>query len=720
MFDYKGRVMKKDDGSCFFYDQDIIFLDYIFKGDCIIDLDIKYPTIGFGILLQEANKLKNPFKSSYSVLYRISDNIFSVEENILSEQKNNTVGTFYTKTELENEYKMHLTFYKKGDKIWLTRTYSDKEQKNQIFGGKVSTCGILSEDLTSYYIGFYGNADISIQKISIATGIPRDWIVNIKNTNGGRVSFNVDSFTIEECEYPADIEQQDILLTPGKYWLTYNKSGNSDIVAYINESLKDKKTEGHLSNRKILLDKTKNILKKDNSFTLKKDTKINIKFSGTKGTISNISINDLRDSTYVSTDDITNECLEGSLIRVDLNKIQSVEWTGKIEKIPPAELNKKLNYSVFNGDKQPNNSIQDVDVYLNEENDYFYKDKIVSVKNAEHEIKGDFLTIFNNVRGEISKLKVKLNHKYYEKEIGLDIINMGTQKEYVPGVLDTPIIVTNPKEEPYDISSSYREIVIPEIKIELFNKFQPICLSNRVDKIHNKIKVYGIPEDTKIDVTATNIADFAESYVEISPADFSFNLETNTISILKIKKSNYAYIAVAYTGADIYYYYFTNWEREFFDLQEKSILQLKKPILSYPYNQIVLYGIKKDEKLWKDYIYRVSDKKLINSIDFFVNKYDLISPEGYTVDATKNRIYLKNSILSDYKYIVIDYLKKDSYSINYLDKEGVYELDISTQNMKSNMLYDITETGSIQNYNLTDIVPNKNSYITASKNEEKK
>ena len=143
--------------------------------------------------------------------------------------------------------------------------------------------------------------------------MPKDWVVNIKNTNGGRVSFHADGFTIQECEYNADIEQQNIELPAGTYWVSYKESADSDIVIYVNKALKDKAKEGHLTNQPTILDRTKNILKEDGSFTLEEAGKVNLKFTGTHGTIDNIAIKNLRDSSYVSTDSTGKSKREGSV-----------------------------------------------------------------------------------------------------------------------------------------------------------------------------------------------------------------------------------------------------------------------------------------------------------------------------------------------------------------------------------------------------------------------
>lgn len=710
MFDYKGRVKKTTDGGCLFYDQDIVFLDYIFRNDCIIDMDIEYVSPGFGILLAEADT-KDPFKNGYSVLYRLSDNTYSAEERYLEKQQHVTSGTFYTKSDT---YRMHITFYKTDNKIWMTRTYYDENNEEKVYGNIWTTSTELSETLDRYRIGFYSNKGNTIYKISIASGMPKDWIVNIKNTNGGRVSFHENGFTIEECEYNADIEQQNIELNPGTYWLSYDESDDSNIKVYVNKSLKDKTADGHLTNEPTILDTTKSILKNDGSFTLTEAGKVNVKFTGTNGTIDNIAIKDLKDSSYISTNDNIASHRNGSCLVFDLDKIESFEMNGTVFAVPDYKLTDKPKYSIFNGNTEENKTIQDAGISLNKEYTYEYTSYkyIIGNNNFTIDAKSKKLYVFHNVSAEVTKLVVKT-----KSGKTIDIINDDTYKIYISDKIESPIIVTDLSDEPYDLSAAYRETIIPKQKIDLFNKYQALNLSERVNRMHQTIQVYGIKEGVPIHVSKQDsIDDFADSYDLISTTQYTYNETTNYVTVLPEVWNDYKYIAVAYQTADYYKYTFTNWEREFFDTSNKTILELEKDIMPDT-GRVVIYGIDKSEKLWQDYLYRVDNENMIHSIDSFASHYNMIDPDAYTINYSKRRIFLNDSILSKYRYFVVDYLKNDSYAINHLTNENEYEVDIASADSKCNCLYDMNESGAINKYILTKITPDKDRYITITKKD---
>lgn len=75
--------------------------------------------------------------------------------------------------------------------------------------------------------------------------------------------------------------------------------------------------------------------------------------------------------------------------------------------------------------------------------------------------------------------------------------------------------------------------------------------------------------------------------------------------------------------------------------------------------------------------------------------------------------------ISDYKYIVVDYLKENSYAINYRHNLNSYEVDISIEEGKKNKLIynnadeDLDNITFINEYRYvnTKTVPSENCYI---------
>ena len=77
-----------------------------------------------------------------------------------------------------------------------------------------------------------------------------------------------------------------------------------------------------------------------------------------------------------------------------------------------------------------------------------------------------------------------------------------------------------------------------------------------------------------------------------------------------------------------------------------------------------------------------------------------------------------NTDLSEYSYIIVDYMKNDSYAINFDYERQAYSVDVSTINKTVSVIYDNIETtiGSYEYINEqqfvdSKIIPSENCYI---------
>jgi hypothetical protein len=109
---------------------------------------------------------------------------------------------------------------------------------------------------------------------------------------------------------------------------------------------------------------------------------------------------------------------------------------------------------------------------------------------------------------------------------------------------------------------------------------------------------------------------------------------------------------------------------------------------------------------------------MFSSIDLYASKYDLISEADYEIDYKLPGVKVKAEIKEKYKVFIIDYLKDDSYCINYLPDYGQYEVEICTTQDKVYMSYDMDESGGVSDYQITKIKPDKNKYIVLRPNKK--
>lgn len=166
-------------------------------------------------------------------------------------------------------------------------------------------------------------------------------------------------------------------------------------------------------------------------------------------------------------------------------------------------------------------------------------------------------------------------------------------------------------------------------------------------------------------------------------------------------------------------YVFTNWEREYFEVNK--IINLSEKMLNQD-DVIKIFGIKKDYEFNLDNIYNVREDN-INSIDLMTQHYDVLRGNDILyVDRLKSTITLNENILNKYQMIIIDYLKADNYCINYHYDKHVYEVNISSTNKNNKLLYDSNlindkdkKIYQVSDYKTTNINGNINGYVVLKK-----
>ena len=138
------------------------------------------------------------------------------------------------------------------------------------------------------------------------------------------------------------------------------------------------------------------------------------------------------------------------------------------------------------------------------------------------------------------------------------------------------------------------------------------------------------------------------------------------------------------------------------DLSDKNNIYLNHK-LSDSINTMMIYGIPESSAFRADLLYRIADKAAINSIDYCASVYDELPGSCYKV-LSNGRLILEPGIREKYKWLVLEYLKDDSYTVN--EREGSYEVDISMSEGSPRLVFDgdelnVTRAYSPINY-LTD------------------
>jgi hypothetical protein len=705
LFEPNSRIEETDYGIRF-YEQDIVFSSYLFEEDLIADIHIDYLHPGFGFVIAEKYK-DGPRNSEKVHLFYFDNNVCKVIERNVLINATRKVNTCIFSPGIYNT-NAHLIFEKKNKSIKIYHTEIDnkgKESKRELCAYK------LSRKLGPFYIGYFSSANNIIRDITYLSGAPKKWNVNIANTEGGRIAFYDDGFLFENCINDAEIEQDKIYLNAGKYYVGYEKEEVNNTIndincfifpSYCNKPFSeyvylphkldvvDNKVEFILKhtpikNLRVIIDKLetnssnysydgntntltwlfdspekelygrriqiaydyqidndfeddkKNILNyEDNSFTIKEDMYISIKFKGINGKIKNICIKETAKQSFVETFDEAVE-IDGSWIKIFLNNVSKIKWKGVIYDTPDyLDMTKPCPYAVV---ETLNSRLRLADLNIKKKEYYSYiydnetkkvttylKDTTSGYNTLIFESEENELKIFDNLNGYIDELII-VDLKGNER----NVLTQKTFKKYISSEILGPILICDLDNEPLDLSASYREIY------------------------DNKNKVYN--------------------------------------------------------------YIFTNYEREIFTDLDSRIFTEKQ--IADTNGNIILYGIKNRNNIERNRLlndieknlYKVCSEAMINSIDLCANEYDLISDEKFEVDYDNNEIKINPIIKDNYEIFIVDYLKANSYAINYKDTLGEYEVDICMEEEKAILSYDMAEDGSINTHKITLIKPDRSKYI---------
>lgn len=550
-----------------FYEQDIVMLDYIYTNNVkiIMDADYRYP--GLGIILAEY-KNDNVGESNNVFLLRIGNIEWSMINTNIDKQLKVAGGSCPLAPAYTGN-KISLTFTKSGKniKLYLNNTSKPVELAEYT----------LKEDIVNFRIGFYSNKGNTIFNADIYDDRPQFWFTSIKNSNGGRISFKKDTIKFEHGDKAMETEQEKILLYPGKYYLHYDVSeviNKSDIKCFLIPSQYSSEIDA----------KKKNILNKDNSFTVKEiedaddqGQLFNILFQCKHGTISNICIKDNQNQSYVSTDGDSAVTKEGSKVIVHLDDIIKVRWTGLIEKIPDYKASEDIPYHIVKYGSYKSIK-EDFGIKLNTEYNYIFElcnnntqwklnvnsdDENLNVsKLYTNNRQINTMEFFNNVQGYAQDIIITL-----KDNTEINVLLQKTYKKYVPIEIKSPILVIDEDENPFDLSSSYRysesssKYIFTNWEREYFNgNTEKLTTENKILAANDSCILYGIKKEIALDKiynikndNAINDISLCSSSYDIISSEYFIVSNKRVIEISRnIYDKKYKYFILDYLKDDSY------------------------------------------------------------------------------------------------------------------------------------------------------------------------
>lgn len=620
MFQNNSRIYV--DKGISFYERDVLYDNHTYVEDIDITLKIDYYSPGFGIILMN------------------NEGVELEEQNELYTIKigHRDASIYYTNKGEESKLRENAFPITIPVEDAIFRVVKKGKILQAYFNDMTTPCVeyTMPRHWDKYSLGIYSAAGNRVDSVSIASGTPKYWTVNMYNTDGGYIKFLKDGFTIENCHDKAEIQQEKIALKKGRYYLQYKSEQNEglfDIEAFVFNS-----------NDEESRDEKKNILKEGRWFVLEDDQEVTLKFKGRNGTIKNIQMSLKENSSYVSTQGLDDSDSLGSYLKINTKGIKKIWWVGKITEVPEISqedfLNQNRTYYIAATDAERfdfeksgvERNVTYNYIYNTEEYELEVTKENLSVIVHKFKVSSNSLTIFKNVDATIERLAVMRDGSNSWE----DIISNNESKKYVPSDISSPIVVTTEEGIPLDLSSSYRYII--------------------------------------------------QEY----PSLFD---ENDTV----VKKK----------------FVFTNWEREIFESDYS--LQLEN-LPSDELGSVIVYGILKNASYDMDRFYEITSLININDITPLSRFNERIySGNIKHINYKTGNIILNEDIVKRYDYIIVDYLKKDSYCINYLADKRLYEVEISTRSKVYMHYDDVIREETTDSYQINDSVYLSNIKITTLK-----
>lgn len=532
-------------------------LNYLYTEDITVDFDVEYAMPGFGIVFSAYNKWDGKTRSEAKMLLaKVGTVEFSVYEKVLGQksriyQESNTFKP--------DGKKHHLRFMKRGSYLYVFDISSAGEDL-------LGKCNI-GESYDRFYLGIYSNSGNTVRKMEVNDERPSMWNTNIENTNGGRVAFHQNGFEVECAENAVEVVREDIPLDPGRYFFDYRKGavdGECHMNAYVFPSTEPKIKAAE-----------KNLLKMDEFhygktpyFDVKEKTRVTVLFQVYSGTVSNVTIKKDPAQVFVSTNDQT-ETRAGSFLQLNLHNLQSIRWSGIIYDVPYKEIDAQPVYAIFSyGSRSVNLDSGNI----NKGVAYDYELKLSGgvwvfriCLNGKEVHYSAYVTgeqtakIFDNVSGKVEKITI-VDKQGKER----DVLYQRTIKKFIPASIQSPIIVTDHDNIPFDLSASYRilpdgkyfftnwerEIFKPDRTIDLA---KPLCGSTDIvfygiRGSYNMDALYKVPRKELVN----SIDAAASQYDEITSDNYEIRKDQTLVVNDTLNRTEYSAFIIDYLKNDSY------------------------------------------------------------------------------------------------------------------------------------------------------------------------
>lgn len=498
-----------------FYEEDILFDSHIYSANQKVILELDYLTNGVGLMI---GLMPGKTLAEQKLYYFVRVDNYSASLFLVNQMHYERLEHVSTPISAPIE-RLKIEVQIASNQIILA------------LNGRNYMYANLGYAIGQHHLGIYSQKNNTFLKMFIDSKAPTLWHVNMQAAQNGRISFDRNTVRFSECKYPAEMLQEDIVLEPGEYHLHYESEGASVYIFDTNSIYADLKD--------------KNLLNKDNSFTLDKQTTIAVYVSGQNGFIKNLSLSRLKNAPYIESF-LEPATKNGSYLKIKTEQLQevSIDFVVRQECFGTlvSDAIGKRERGFIEGEHRV--LIQDNRIILYLENEYV----------EEVAFHSNVIELFND-------LELYIYHIYIKDKEGnvSDWFRKTDKEEWIKPSLNSPILATNEEGQELDLSASFREVdgryIFTTTERETFEPYPVVKLSEPIIAL---VGAYGIPKSAITNESAfykgkpENINDlsaYCNAYEPISSSSFDANL--NQV-VFYDDLSRYKEIIIDYKKANSY------------------------------------------------------------------------------------------------------------------------------------------------------------------------
>lgn len=412
MFDKTSRSVYEE--GLRFYEEDILFDSHIYHANQKVKMELCYNKNGVGLII---GLMPGQPLEKQNLYYFLRLDAFSASLFLVNQMHYERLQHISTPISAPQE-RLKIEIHVKTNEIVL------------FLNGRKFMHKQIDYAIGDHHVGIYSERDNIFYKMSIDGKSALLWQTNMQATENGRITFKDNEVRFSNCKFPAELVQDDIMLTKGEYYINYEGEG-ADVYVYDTRS-------------PFIKLEDKNMIRDNGLVVLEDDATVAVHISSKHGNIKNIRLSSIPNAPYIETY-LNPTVKDASYFKVDLKDIKAIEIRFNILRECFATLLTDELQSYERGFIEGDHKL----LYENGVFYLYYKDQYIDEITSY----GDVIYLLKGVEAFIYILTITTKDGKV-----IDWFDKKDRDNWIKPSLNSPILATNENNQPLDLSASFRKI----------------------------------------------------------------------------------------------------------------------------------------------------------------------------------------------------------------------------------------------------------------------